>query len=56
MLASITFGIMIAMILAFSGIAFASVVITVCVVKDMKFWQDRELLDDSIEKCDEVDE
>nr|DAL90489.1 MAG TPA: hypothetical protein [Caudoviricetes sp.] len=55
MLASITFGIMIAMLLAFLGIAFASVVITVCVVKDMKFWHDRELLDDNVEKCDEVD-
>lgn len=56
MLGSITFGIMVAMLLAFSGIAFASVVITVCVVKDMKFWHDRELLGDSIEKCNEIDE
>lgn len=56
MLASITYGIMIAMLLAFSGIAFASVVITVCVVKDIKFWHDRELLDDDVEKCDKVDE
>ena len=55
MLASITYGIMIAMLLAFSGIAFASVVITVCVVKDIKFWHDRELLGDDVEKCDEVD-
>ena len=56
MLDSIMFGIMIAMLLAFSGIAFASVVITVCVVKDMKFWHDRELLGDSAEKWNEVDE
>lgn len=56
MLASITYGIMIAMLLAFSGIAFASVVITVCVVKDIKFWHDRELLGDDVEKSDEVDE
>ena len=56
MLASIAYGIMIAMLLAFLGIAFASVVITVCVVKDMKFWHDRELLGDSVEKYDEVDE
>lgn len=56
MLASITFGIMIAMLLAFLGITFASVVITVCVVKDMKFWHDRELLGDNDEKYDEVDE
>lgn len=56
MLASITFGIMIAMLLAFLSIIFASVVITVCVVKDMKFWRDRELLGDDGEKCDEVDE
>lgn len=55
MLASITFGIMIAMLLAFLGIAFASVMITICVVKDMKFWHDRELLSDDIEKSDEVD-
>ena len=55
MLASITFGIMIAMLLAFLGVAFASVVITICVVKDMKFWHDRELLGDNVEKCDEVD-
>lgn len=56
MLASITFGIMIAMLLAFLIITFASVVITVCVVKDIKFWHDRELLGDDGEKCDEVDE
>lgn len=56
MLDSITFGIMLAMLLAFLGIAFASVVITVCVVKDMKFWHDRELLGDDVEKCNEVDE
>ena len=56
MLDSITFGIMIAMLLAFLGIAFASVVITVCVVKDMKFWHERELLDNNVEKCNEVDE
>ena len=56
MLASITCGIMIAMLLAFLGIAFASVVITVCVVKDMKFWHDRELLGDDVEKYNEVDE
>lgn len=55
-MASITFGIMIAMLLAFLGIAIASVVITVCVVKDMKFWHDRELMDDSVEKCNEIDE
>lgn len=55
MLANITFGIMIAMLLAFLGIAFASVVITVCVVKDIKFWHERELLSDDDEKCDEVD-
>ena len=56
MLASITYGIMIAMLLAFLGIAFASVVITICVIKDMKFWHDRELLDEDAEKCNEVDE
>lgn len=56
MLASITLGIMIAMLLAFLGIAFASVVITICVVKDMKFWQDQELLGDDAEKYKEVDE
>lgn len=56
MLASITFGIMIAMLLAFLGITFASVVITVCVVKDMKFWQDQELAGDNVEKYNEVDE
>lgn len=55
-MASISFGIMIAMLLAFLGIAIASVVITVCVVKDMKFWHDRELLGDSVEKCNEVNE
>lgn len=55
MLDSITCGIMVAMLLAFLGIAFASVVITVCVVKDMKFWHDRELLGDDVEKSDEVD-
>ena len=53
---SITIGIMIAMLLAFLGIAFASVVIAVCVIKDMKFWHDRELLGDVVEKSDEVDE
>lgn len=53
---SISFGIMIAMLLAFLGIAIASVVITVCVVKDMKFWHDRELLGNSVEKCNEVNE
>lgn len=56
MLANITFGIMVAMLLAFLGIAFASVVISVCVVKDMKFWHDQELLDNNVEKCDEVNE
>lgn len=56
MLASITYGIMIAMLLAFLGIAFASVVGTVYFVKDMKFWRDRELLGDNVEKCNEVDE
>lgn len=55
MLANITFGIMIAMLLAFLGIVFASVVITVYVVKDIKFWHERELLGDDDEKCDEVD-
>ena len=56
MLASITLGIMVAMLLAFLGIAFASVVITICVVKDMKFWQDQELLGDNVDKCNEVGE
>lgn len=56
MSANITCGIMIAMLLAFLGIAFASVVITVCVVKDIKFWHDRELLGDDVEKYDEVNE
>ena len=55
MVASITFGIMIAMLLAFLGIAFASVVISVCVVKDMRFWHKQELLGDNGEKCNEVD-
>lgn len=55
MMDSITCGIMIAMLLAFLGIVFASVVITVCVVKDMKFWHDRELLGDDAEKYNEVD-
>ena len=53
---SITCGIMVAMLLAFLGIAFASVVISVCVVKDMKFWHDRELLGNDVEKCNKVDE
>lgn len=55
-MASITFGIMIAMLLAFLGIAFASVVISICVVKDMRFWHAQELLGDSVEKCNEVKE
>lgn len=50
-MASIAFGIMIAMLLAFLSIAITSVVITVCIVKDMKFWHDQELMDDSVEKC-----
>lgn len=56
MQASITFGIMIAMLLAFLSIAITSVVITICVVKDIKFWHDRELMDDSVEKCNEANE
>lgn len=56
MLDSIRFGVMIAMVLVFLNIAFASVVISVCVVKDKKFWHDLELLGDDAEKCNEVDE